>query len=105
MDMLKMLLNDKYKDMFSSLTSSGFSEDQAKAFIPEAASQLMSSGNAAGSDASSILGNIDIQALAEKLGISSELVTTGLAKLLPIVTSATGGDDSGGLMGTINKFF
>jgi len=104
MDILNSLLNDKYSDMFESLLNSGFSEYQAKDFIPEAIPHLLTSINKKHSDNSYTLGYADIDGLATKLDINSYLVSTGLQKLLPIVLVVKNGS-SAGVKGLAKKFF
>ena len=77
MEILKNLISEHGPSLVSALTESGFSTDQAKQFLPEAAqgmsaaissggiSKLLSGGDE-GNIASSIMSKIDIESIASK---------------------------------------
>ena len=93
MDLLKNLLGDKTSDLVSGLVSkAGFSQDQAQAFVPEAASSVVDAVKGAGggidfsdmgSAAQTVMGKVDVPALAGKVGIGTEQVQNGLSAILP----------------------
>jgi hypothetical protein len=90
----------------STLTESGFTTDQAQQFLPEAAqgmsdaisgggiSELLSSGDT-GDMASTIMGKIDIEGIASKIGIDSSLVSNGLTALVPKVLAIINNEGGG----------
>ena len=96
MEILKNLISEHGPSLMSALTESGFSTDQAKQFLPEAAqgmsdvissggiSKLLSGGDE-GDMASTIMGKIDIESIASKVGIDSSLASNGLTALIPKV--------------------
>ena len=117
MDFLKNAIGGgQAGDLLSTLTQSGFSADQAKAFIPaasesvmQAASGLDLSGGESGDIVNSLLQNVDIQGLASKVGLDANMVTTGLTALLPQLVEMLKGDGlssllsggAGGLLGRL----
>ena len=105
MDFLKDLLAEKGGDLLQGLVNSGFSQEQAEQFLPEAGTSLASAVSQGASDEKSILNAIDIGALAEKTGLDSSLVNKGLQALLPLVLNQLGGGGLQGLMGAAQKMF
>ncbi len=107
MDILQSILGDKAGEMISGLVGKGFSQEQAEKFLPEAGSSIVSAFENSGgnSDADSILGNIDLSAIASKLGIDSNLVDQGMKFILPTILGQLGGSGAGGLLGKIKSFF
>lgn len=97
MDILKELISSKGAGLMTELAGKGFSAEQAEKFIPEAGSRIMDAlpgldlGSLLKSDTStqisSVIGNIDIAALAGKLGLDAGLAQGGLEKLIPIAMS------------------
>ena len=93
MDILKNLLGDNTADLVSGLVNkAGFSEGQAKAFVPEAASSVVDAVKGAGGDidfedmgnaAQTVMGKVDVSALAGKVGIGTEQVQKGLSAIVP----------------------
>ena len=105
MDILGTLLNDKGSELLSGLVSSGFSQEQADKFLPEAGSSVMSLLGEGDLDIAAILEKIDIAALAEKVGIDSSLAQAGLEKILPMLMEQLGGSDLGNIMGKMKSLF
>jgi len=107
MDILGTILQAKGGDLLSSLTGSGFTQEQAGKFLPEAGNSLLSIlGDKGGDqDADSILGQLDIASLASKVGIDSSLAETGLKQIIPIIMSQLGGGDLGNIMGKMKSLF
>lgn len=76
----------------------GFSADQASKFLPVAASGILSSFerkdieeiiSAFGSkDPSLLLSAVNVDAIAKKTNISSDMVTTGLEAISPVLSQA-----------------
>jgi len=130
MEILKNLISEHGPGLMSTLTESGFSTDQAKQFLPEAAqgmsdaissggiSELLSGGDE-GSIATTIMSKIDIESIASKVGIDSSLASNGLTALIPKVldlinseggglSSLLGSGDAGGIgriAGMVGKLF
>jgi len=130
MEILKNLISEHGPSLMSTLTESGFSTDQAKQFLPEAAqgmsdaissggiSELLSGGDE-GSIATTIMSKINIESIASKVGIDSSLASNGLTALIPKVldlinseggglSSLLGSGDSGGIgriAGMVGKLF
>jgi hypothetical protein len=130
MEILKNLISEHGPSLISTLIESGFSTDQAKQFLPEAAhvmsdaissggiSKLLSGGDES-SIASTIMSKIDIESIASKVGIDSSLASNGLNALIPKVlalidveggglSSLLGGEGAGGIgriAGKVGKLF
>lgn len=111
MSILNDLMSEHGPALLSSLTDSGFSAEQAQAFLPEAASSMsdaLSDGGVAsmlgGGDesgiASEVIGKIDIEGLAAKMGMDATMAESGLSALVPKVLSLLG-SQSGGLSGLL----
>ena len=111
MDLIKDFISENSGDLIGKLTSSGFDLEQAKQFLPEAASGLteaagkldmseLMSGISSG-DTSQLMSMVNIESIASKLGMDASMVTTGLGSLLPSIVSAltSGG---GGLSGAVS---
>ena len=91
----------------------GFTADQAQQFLPEAAqgmsdaisgggiSEFLSGGDE-GDMASTIMGKIDIESIASKIGIDSSLASDGLTALIPQVLAMmnSGGGGLSALLGS-----
>ncbi len=94
------------------LTAAGFSGDQARQFLPEAASGILES--AQGLDVAEIsqqlvsdgpspfLSAVNVDAIAEKLGMNPDLVTKGLAAIAPVLSQAFA-QKGEGLMGAVSS--
>lgn len=107
MDFLNEILKDKGAEMASALTSkAGFSADQAEKFVPEAgssavealkskASSLDMENLASPGNISSILGGIDIGALAGKVGVTADQGSKGLTTMLPMLLGLMGSKAKG----------
>ncbi len=111
MSILDSLMSEHGPELLSSLTDSGFSSEQAEAFLPEAASSVgdalsgggiasMLGGGDDGDVASELLSKIDIQGLATKLGMDPTMAESGLSALIPKLLSLVG-SQSGGLSGLL----
>ncbi len=94
MDILKDIISEKGADLVASLTKTGFAQDTAKNFLSEAGGSMISalgSGNVdlkAGDvtqKSNALLANVDIAALAAKVGIDKGLASKGLAIVAPVV--------------------
>ncbi len=119
MDIIKNLLSGQSEELSSLLAEKGFSLDEAGRFLPEAGQSVSDAASEAGaglltsdSPIDALLENIDIAALAEKVGIAPELAEQGLQALLPAVTEALGGEEGalsslmeGGIGGVLKRFF
>lgn len=126
MEILENLISEHGSKLMSVLTESGFSPDQAEAFLPSAAQGISDAiggegfadllGGDPGSATSAIASKIDIDGIASGAGIDPSLATEGLAALIPKVLemlSAEGGSVSsllgnggiGGLAGMAGKLF
>lgn len=107
MDILKDIIGDKGAEILAALTEQGFSGDNAQSFIGECGDSIMSALNSGNvelgegdiqAQSNSLIGNIDIASLAQKVGISSEMAQSGLGTIVPIIMSAVQdklGDASG----------
>ena len=126
MDFIKDLISSHSSDFLSALTESGFSHEQAEEFLPEAGQSVTEAvkttgltdllGGDASTVVSSILENIDISSLAERLGMDETMVDNGITalitKFLDIAKDEGGGlssllDGEGqeGLLGSVGKVF
>lgn len=113
MDLINKFISENSGDLIGKLTSSGFDLDQAKQFLPEAASGLteaagkldmneLMSGISSG-DTSKLMSMVNIEAMASKLGMDASMVTTGLSSLLPSIVSAfTSGGGLGGAVSALS---
>ena len=99
MDFISGFITDKGSELISTLIDLGFSQDQAEQFLPEAGKNVMSLIGEGQTDIDSILDNINISALAEKIGIDSSLVSNGLKSILPTLLEKLGSKGVGGLLG------
>lgn len=130
MDFLAGILKEHSGDLVSKLTEhAGFTEDQAERFVPEAGEAVLASLKDGGSEVDlespatsersieSLLGGIDADALASKVGIPSEQSIGGLKAILPMLlslisskagalgglTSLMGGGERGAASGMMGK--
>ena len=113
MEIIENLISEHGSSLMSTLTESGFTADQAQQFLPEAAqgmsdaisgggiSELLSGGDE-GDMASTIMGKIDIESIASKIGIDSSLASDGLTALIPQVLAMmnSGGGGLSALLGS-----
>ena len=107
MDILKNIIGDKGTEILAALTEQGFNGDNAQSFISECGDSIMSALSSDNielgegdiqTQANSLIDNIDIASLAQKVGISSEMAQSGLGTIIPMVMSAVQdklGDASG----------
>jgi len=112
MDFIKDCFEEHGEALTEQLEGAGFSADQARQFLPEAASGIVDS--AQGLDVAEIaqqlvsdgpspfLSAINVDAIAEKLGINSDLVTKGLAAIAPVLSQAFA-QKGEGLMGAVSS--
>ena len=105
MDFLQTFSNDEFPETVSSLIESGFTEEQANNFIPKVSNELIFAAGDSNGDVSTILGKININGLASKLGIDHSLVSVGLHKLLPMAMGSVKGSSTGNLAGTVKNLF
>jgi hypothetical protein len=119
MDFINDLLSGRAEEFTQLLADNGFSLEEAARFLPEAGQSVSDAASSAGmsllgsgSPVETLLAQLDIGALAEKVGIAPELAEQGLQALLPVVTEALGGEEgalgsllSGGLGGMMKRFF
>ncbi len=108
MDFLKDIIQEKGADLAGGLVDKlGFSAEQAETFVPEAAGSVFDAvkENAGELDLAELASNpgplvdkIDVGALAEKVGISSSQVTSGLGAIVPTLLSLLQ-EKAGGLSG------
>ena len=115
MDIISSLLGNKLGKLTSVLTeNSGFSQQQAEKFVPEATKEVLNTFKNQGqkldlSDpagtASILLSSLNIEDLASKVGISTELVQTGMTALMPtlLFLAEEHGDKLSGLSSMLNK--
>lgn len=95
MDFLKECFKENDGALMEKLKGAGFSTAQARQFLPEAASgfseatQDMSAEQVAGQlvsdDPAQFLRSVNANAIAEKLGMNSNLVNKGLAVIAPAI--------------------
>lgn len=108
MDFLKDILAQKGTELAGTLVEkSGFSTEQAQAFVPEAAHSAfdvvkekagdLDLANLA-SNTDAVISGIDVGALASKVGIDSSQARSGLGAILPTLLSAVQ-ERAGGLSG------
>jgi len=112
MDFIKDCFEEHGDALTEQLEGAGFSADQARQFLPEAASGILES--AQGLDVadmsqqliadspSPLLSAINVDAIAEKLGMNSDLVTEGLAAIAPLLSQAFA-QKGEGLMGAVSS--
>ena len=97
MEFIKYMINEHRGDLTESLSSAGFSADQAKNFLPEIASSISSACDKDGIESivsgmtsgnySQLLESINIGDIASKLGIHSELVSSGFESIIPALNN------------------
>ena len=112
MNFIKDLFEEHGDTLTEELEGAGFSTDQARQFLPEAASGIADS--AQGLDVADIaqqlasgvpspfLSAINADAIAEKLGMNSDLITKGLAAIAPVLSQAFA-QKGEGLMGAVSS--
>ena len=102
MDLLTNLLEGKSSELLGALTSSGFSADQASAFLPKALSGIMDAvqkiglpnllGRGSSDLLGTVMGELDVNALASTVGGDRALASDGVQTLLPKVMDFLQGD-------------
>jgi len=107
MDFLQEMLKEKAGELISELTAkAGFDADSAERFVPAAgsatvqavkseATSLDLANLASSSNITSVLGAVDVNALAGKAGVSSSQSSAGIAAILPMVLSFMGSKAEG----------
>ncbi|NOZ53606.1 MAG: hypothetical protein GXP08_10765 [Gammaproteobacteria bacterium] len=85
MDILSNLVSGQGSELISNLVEKGFNHKQAKGFLPQATISIVSTmaNLSHGDGADSILGKIDIVALAEQANLDTSLVSDGLQSIIP----------------------
>jgi hypothetical protein len=104
---IQALLANQGPALLGKLQEVGLSAEQAKDFLPAAGdqvSQAASSGGLAsllgGGGVEDLLKNVDIAALAEKVGIDKGLAEKALQSIVPMVMeSLQGSGGAGGMLG------
>lgn len=106
MDLFTNLLADSAGDAINALTGAGFSTSQAAQFLPAIADQVgESAGGLGGLDIGGLLANIDIVAVAEKVGISPSMAQQGLQTIVPLLTSKLDLGSGDGLLAAARTLF
>ena len=112
MDFIKKYIEQNSGVLTDSLTNSGFSQEQAKQFLPEAATgiidvadkfgveQLVSGFTSGQQD--KLLSMINVDGIASKLGIDSAQVSSGFESIVPVITSYLS-QNNGGLSGALSS--
>ena len=105
MDFIKECFNEHSSAFTEALTGTGFSADQAKQFLPEAASGIVDATQGAGiqemitglisGGPSQLLSSINTDEIAAKLGMNSEQVSSGFEAITPILSQALSNTDNG----------
>ncbi len=106
MNLLEDLLGARAEDLISEVVSrTEFGRDEAESFVPEAgrsvagalakrAGDLDLSDMTSGNNVAMLLEQIDIGALAGKVGLSPDKGASGLAAMLPMLLGFLGKNDS-----------
>ena len=112
MDLIKECFEEQGGALTEQLKAAGFSGDQAGQFLPEAASGILDSAQGmdiaeitsqlVSDEPSQFLNAINVDAIAEKLGMSSDLVTKGLAAIAPVLSQAFA-QKGDGLLGAVSS--
>lgn len=126
MDILNDLISKHSSSLISTLTESGFTQEQASQFLPKAGQGIVNAlssgdltstlGGGSGDVAAAILGKLDIAGLASMVGIDSSLASNGLTALIPKLldlvhseggglSSLLGGDALSTAAGLASKLF
>ncbi len=111
MDFLKNLLDENTAGLVSGLVDkAGFTADQATAFVPEAAGSVVDAVKGAGADldfsnmdavAQSVMDKVDVASLADKVGLDTNKVQSGLGALVPNLLQIAQ-DKAGGAAGIMS---
>lgn len=111
MDFLKQILSDKGAELAAGIVDKvGLSAEQAEAFVPEAAQSAFDvfkdkaddlDLSDLGGTASSLIKDIDVGGLANKVGIDAGQAASGLDNLLPGLLSAL--NDKAGALGGLQS--
>ena len=89
MDFIKVYIAENISTLTQNLSDAGFSVEQATDFLPEVTPNIKDAFNDANSehvissDPSELLSSINIDEIADNLGISREQVASGLEIILP----------------------
>ncbi len=117
MDLLGTLLKGNNSELLSTLTSKGFSMDQAQAFLPAALGGISKAvesldlksllSMSSSEQGSKVMSALDMGSISAALGGDQNLASTGVQALLPkvmeLLKSGSGG--LGGLAGGLSKLF
>ncbi len=95
-----------------SLQGAGFSVEQAGKFLPEAASGILESTKESGitqlsagfasGDPAKPLSDINVDAIADKLGMDADQVSSGLLAIMPVLSSVMS-DKSEGILDAVSS--
>lgn len=98
MDLIKECFQEQDGAFTEQLKAAGFSTDQARQFLPGAASALLDSTQDKGVEEMTrqlssdgpdqLLGAVNVNAIAGKLGMSPDLVGKGLSAIAPLLAQA-----------------
>ena len=112
MDFLKECFEEHDGVLTEQLKGAGFSADQASQFLPEAASGILDSARdmdvaelssqLVSDGPSQLLSAVNVDSIAEKLGMNPDLVTKGLAAIAPVLSQAFA-QKGEGLMGAVSS--
>lgn len=93
------------------LQAAGFSVEQADKFLPEAASGILESTNESGitqliagfasGGPAKLLSEINVDAIADKLGTDADQVSSGLVAIMPVLSSVMS-DKSEGILEAVS---
>ena len=116
---LQSLIADQAPQLLESLKGAGLDDQQAGDFLPALGDQLGGGGGGGigdllgGGGVQALLGgdggleglleNIDITAMAEKVGIDPGIARTALESVLPKIMEAIKGGGGGGLLGGLGS--
>lgn len=94
------------------LAGAGFSIDQAKQFLPEAASGIFNATQDAGAEQmitglitggpSKLISSINITEMASKLGMNSEQISSGLEAIAPLLSQVLS-ETNNGVVGAVSS--
>lgn len=95
-DYIEECFNENRSLFTAKLQEVGFTEEQANKFFPEAAEGILDSTHNSGiaqkigellsDDPSTLLASIDVESIAQTLGMSSGRVKTGLEAIAPVLS-------------------
>jgi hypothetical protein len=113
MDFINECFNEHDGALVEQLKDAGFSNYRAWKFLPEAASGILNSAQDSGLEQiteklmtgapSQFLSSVNVTVIAEKLGMSCDQVTKGLAVITPVLAQALS-QKRNGLLGSKTSF-